>query len=116
MTITEPITGSGFALTAAGDLNGTGRWTFVQDGPEVVITYDWKGQRGQAVAAAAGLAVRPGFAANHRWAMATGEESLKLELRRNRATSAAAARADPGTARSDLPEAAAPEAGRPPDG
>ena len=28
LTITEPMTDTGFALTAAGDLNGTGRWTF----------------------------------------------------------------------------------------
>ncbi|HEY1905085.1 MAG TPA: hypothetical protein VGG91_03530 [Myxococcaceae bacterium] len=29
--------------------------------------------------------LRPVFAANHRWAMARGEESLALELRRRRA-------------------------------
>ena len=42
LRITEPITDTGFALTATGDLEGTGRWTFSQDGPEVVITYDWR--------------------------------------------------------------------------
>ena len=42
LTVTEPVTGRGFALTAAGDLNGTGRWTFEPDGPETVITYDWR--------------------------------------------------------------------------
>ena len=36
------MTETGFALTAAGDLNGTGRWTFTTDGPEVVISYDWR--------------------------------------------------------------------------
>ena len=34
LTLTEPVTDTGFALSADGDLNGTGRWTFVQDGPE----------------------------------------------------------------------------------
>jgi predicted nucleic acid-binding protein len=34
--------------------------------------------------------LRPMFAANHRWAMELGEQSLKLELARRRATSDAA--------------------------
>ncbi len=34
--------------------------------------------------------VKPVFEANHRWAMAQGEASLKLELARRRATSDAA--------------------------
>jgi hypothetical protein len=34
--------------------------------------------------------MKPLFEANHRWAMAQGEESLKLELARRRATSDAA--------------------------
>ena len=39
--------------------------------------------------------MRPVFEANHRWAMAQGEASLKLELARRRATSDAARRAIP---------------------
>jgi hypothetical protein len=39
--------------------------------------------------------LRPVFAANHRWAMARGEESLRLELRRRRATSEAERRRVP---------------------
>ena len=89
LTITEPITDTGFALSAAGDLNGTGVWTFVQDGPEVVVTYSWKVSAGKPLLRRLGWLLRPAFAANHRWAMARGEESLKLELRRNRATTAA---------------------------
>jgi len=89
LTITEPITDTGFALSAAGDLNGTGVWTFVQDGPEVVITYHWKVSAGKPLLRRLSWLLRPAFAANHRWAMARGEESLKLELRRNRATTAA---------------------------
>jgi hypothetical protein len=89
LTITEPFTDAGFALRAAGDLNGSGRWTFVQDGPEVVITYYWQVSAGKPLLRRLSWLLRPAFAANHRWAMARGEESLKLELRRNRAASAA---------------------------
>ena len=56
----QPVTDTGFALSADGDLEGTGRWTFVQDGPEVVITYDWRVSADQAVAAPADLAVAAG--------------------------------------------------------
>jgi hypothetical protein len=95
LTITEPVTDTGFALSAAGDLNGTGRWTFEQDGPEVVITYVWRVSAGKPLLRRLGWLLRPAFEANHRWAMARGEESLKLELRRNRATTEAQRRAVP---------------------
>lgn len=84
-TITEPITESGFALQANGDLCGTGRWTFVQDGPEAVITYDWRVSVTKPLLRRLGWLFKPVFAANHHWAMARGEESLRLELRRRRA-------------------------------
>ena len=86
LRITEPITDAGFALTATGDLNGTGRWTFEQDGPEVVITYDWRVSADKPLLRRLTWLLRPVFAANHRWAMDRGEESLRLELRRRRAT------------------------------
>ncbi len=89
LTLTEPITATGFALSAAGDLNGTGRWTFVQDGPEVVITYDWRVSATKPLLRRFHRVLRPLFAANHRWAMARGEESLRLELRRQRAATEA---------------------------
>ena len=86
LTLTEPVTDTGFALSADGDLEGTGRWTFVQDGPEVVITYDWRVSATKPLLRRLTWLLRPAFSANHRWAMARGEESLKLELRRRRAT------------------------------
>ena len=89
LTITEPMTDTGFALSAAGNLNGTGRWTFLQDGPEVVITYDWRVHASKPLLRRLSWLLRPAFAANHRWAMARGEESLRLELRRRRATTQA---------------------------
>jgi hypothetical protein len=95
LTITEPITEAGFALSADGDLRGAGRWTFAQDGPEVVITYDWRVSAGKPLLRRLSWLLRPAFAANHRWAMARGEESLRLELRRRRAATAAAREAVP---------------------
>src|SRR3954452_1149031 len=85
LTITEPITETGCALSADGDLIGTGRWTFVQDGPEVVITYAWNVSASKPLLRRFSWLFKPAFAANHRWAMAKGEESLRLELRRRRA-------------------------------
>jgi len=89
LLVTEPITAAGYALTASGDLIGSGRWTFEQDGPEVVITYDWQVSASKLLLRRLTWLLRPVFAANHRWAMARGEESLRLELRRRRATSEA---------------------------
>ena len=95
LRVTEPISDTGYALTATGDLDGTGRWTFAQDGPEVVITYDWRVAARKPLLRRLTWLLRPVFAANHRWAMARGEESLRLEVRRRRATSAAERRRVP---------------------
>ncbi len=86
LTITEPMTDTGFALEATGDLAGTGRWTFRPDGPEVVITYDWRVHATKPLLRRLSWLLRPAFSANHHWAMRKGEESLRLELRRRRAT------------------------------
>ena len=85
--IIEPISDSGFALQAGGDLQGAGHWTFRQDGPEVAITYDWRVTVTKPLLRRLSWGLKPGLAANHRWAMARGEESLGLEIRRRRATS-----------------------------
>jgi hypothetical protein len=80
----------GFALTATGDFNGRGVWTFAQDGPEVDITYDWRISAEKPLLRNLSFLLKPVFSANHRWAMAQGETSLALELARRRATSEAA--------------------------
>ncbi|MBB5643248.1 hypothetical protein BJ997_003796 [Cryobacterium roopkundense] len=90
LTVTEPLSETGFALTARGDLTGGGQWQFEQDGPETVVTYDWRVTFDKAWLRRFVPVFRPVFAANHRWAMARGEESLRLELRRRRVTSPAA--------------------------
>lgn len=89
LRITETMTDAGFALAAVGDLVGEGRWTFAQEGPEVVITYDWQVRAAKPLLARLNWLLRPAFEANHRWAMARGEQSLALELRRRRDPTAA---------------------------
>jgi hypothetical protein len=69
--VTESRRHFGFS-GSVGDLEGTGVCTFVQDGRFVNKTYDWR-RAGETAAA---------FSANHRWAMARGEESLVAELGR----------------------------------
>ena len=78
----------GFTLVAQGDFDGRGIWTFEQDGEWVNITYDWKISAEKPLLRYFSFIMKPLFAANHRWAMQKGEESLKLELARRHAASA----------------------------
>jgi len=54
------------------------------------ITYDWRISAEKPLLKNLWFVLKPVFEANHRWAMALGEESLRLELARRRATSDAA--------------------------
>jgi hypothetical protein len=88
----------GSTIQALGDFEGRGIWTFEQDGPFVNITYDWKIRATKPLLSALSFLFKPIFAANHRWAMSRGEESLKLELARRHAhTPTEAARIPPPT-------------------
>jgi hypothetical protein len=93
------VTGSqypnGLEIAAYGDFKGRGVWTFEQDGSLVNITYDWRILAEKPLLQRLSFLLRPLFEANHRWAMAQGEASLKLELARRRAPSPAAAAAIP---------------------
>jgi len=77
----------GFALEANGDFVGRGEWTLEQDGPYVNLTYDWRIRVEKPLLRNLSALLKPIFAANHYWAMAKGEESLRLELQRRRAAS-----------------------------
>jgi hypothetical protein len=77
----------GFTIVANGDFEGVGVWTFRQDGRFVDITYDWRIRAEKPILRTLSFLLKPIFSANHRWAMARGEESLVLELARRRATS-----------------------------
>lgn len=85
LTVTEAVSPTGFAVAAAGDFVGEGRWTFAEHGPEVAVTYDWRIRADKPLLRRLTWLMRPVFSANHRWAMQRGEESLRLELRRRRA-------------------------------
>jgi hypothetical protein len=78
----------GFTLVAWGDFDGRGIWTFEQDGPWVNVTYDWKISAEKPLLRYFSFIMKPIFSANHRWAMAKGEESLELELARRHAATA----------------------------
>jgi hypothetical protein len=93
--VTESDPPNGFKLVATGDFVGTGVWTFQQDGDFVDITYDWRIAATKPLLRIGTPVFRPIFGANHRWAMARGEESLDLELRRRRARTDAERRAIP---------------------
>ena len=80
----------GFVIAATGDFDGRGAWRFEQAGPFVDITYDWRLRAEKPLLRRLSFLLKPLFASNHRWAMAQGEQSLRLELIRRRATSAAA--------------------------
>jgi hypothetical protein len=83
------IAADGFTITAWGDFVGRGIWRFTQDGAWAAITYDWKISADKPLLRRLSFIFKPIFAANHHWAMARGEESLKLELARRRARSPA---------------------------
>jgi hypothetical protein len=77
----------GFTLVATGDFEGRGVWTFAQDGNFVDATYDWRLAAKKPLLQNLSWLMKPLFESNHRWAMAQGEQSLRLELARRRASS-----------------------------
>jgi hypothetical protein len=95
LTVLDSRYPNGLTIEAAGDFVGRGVWTFTQDGPDVDVTYDWLIRVEKPLIRTLSPVLRPIFAANHRWAMARGEESLKFELLRRRAVDAAARAAVP---------------------
>ena len=83
--VTESRGLEGFTLVADGDLVGTGIWTFEEKEGVVDVKYDWRIKADKPLLRHDSFIFRPIFGANHRWAMARGEESLNLELERRRA-------------------------------
>jgi hypothetical protein len=89
LEVTESRRPHGFSIAARGDLGGEGVWTFETDGAWTAVRYDWRVRAEKPLLAVLSPVLRPLFEANHRWAMARGEESLELELARRRAESPA---------------------------
>ena len=82
--VTESHRPYGFAFDAWGDFVGRGVWTLAQEGRWVDVVFDWKIRAEKPLLRRLSPLLKPFFAANHRWAMARGEESLKRELVRRR--------------------------------
>jgi hypothetical protein len=82
--VTESHYPYGFSLEAWGDFNGRGIWTLGQDGKYVNVIYDWKIRADKPLLRALSFIFKPILSANHRWAMARGEDSLRAELARLR--------------------------------
>jgi hypothetical protein len=95
LVVVESRYPSRFAVEATGDLVGRGVWTITQDGSSVAATYDWRVRAEKPLLRALSPVLKPLLAANHRWAMQQGEESLRLELARRRASTSAARAAIP---------------------
>lgn len=87
-TVTENRRPHGFTLIPHGDFEGKGIWTFEQDGEWCNLTYEWRVEARKPLLRALSPLLKPLLAANHRWAMARGEESLRLELERRHAPDA----------------------------
>lgn len=85
--VTNTYFPNGFAIKAVGDFVGEGIWTFEQQPKTNIcnITYDWNIVAEKPLLRYLTFLLRPVFAANHRWAMQKGLESLQLELQRRRA-------------------------------
>ncbi|MEZ4735566.1 MAG: SRPBCC family protein [Caldilineaceae bacterium] len=87
VTAVEPL--QQIVLEADGDFIGRGIWTLQPDGDWVNITYDWQITARKPLLRYLSVLFKPLFAANHHWAMRQGEESLRLEIARRRAKTAA---------------------------
>ncbi len=72
-------------VSATGDFNGRGVWTFEQDAEFVNVSFDWMLTAEKPALRNLSFLLKPAFEANHRWAMERGRESLELELARRRA-------------------------------
>ena len=67
---------------ASGDLVGSGRWQLVPQGDATEVVFDWEVAADKPLLKRLSPVLKPAFSLNHRWAMARGEESLRLELAR----------------------------------
>jgi hypothetical protein len=99
---TESRYPNGFSMDATGDLEGKGIWILEQEGPFVNVTYDWTIRANKPIIDKLSFLLKPIFRSNHNWTMKRGEESLKLELQRRRASTREEASAVPAPPRASL--------------
>lgn len=67
---------------ASGDLVGSGHWQLVPQGDATEVLFDWEVVAEKPLLKRLSPVLKPAFSLNHQWAMARGEESLRLELAR----------------------------------
>lgn len=85
-----------FRITASGDLEGSGVWTFAPGRCHVDARFEWRVTATKPVLRYLSILMKPLFAANHRWAMREGQTSLAREIARRRdGRSARATRSGP---------------------
>jgi hypothetical protein len=84
LTVQEVRPPLGATIGASGDFDGRGIWSFRQGNDGVDITFDWKLLAEKPLLRLLSPLLKPAFAANHRWAMETGQVSLLRELARRR--------------------------------
>lgn len=89
LRVTEARRPFHLAIEAEGDLQGSGVWTLEPQGAWVAVTFEWEIEARKPILRALSPLFSPILAANHRWAMARGVESLNLELARRRAATPA---------------------------
>ena len=63
-------------------------WTLRQDGEWVEAEFDWRIRAEKRLLRWFSPVLKPAFGANHRWAMARGQDSLRLEVERRRVETA----------------------------
>ena len=78
-----------FTVKVWGDFEGEAHWRFQQAGAWTEATLEWRVHARKPVIRLLSPLLKPLFAWDHAWAMAKGEESLRLELARRHAQDAA---------------------------
>jgi hypothetical protein len=71
---------AGFTIEATGDFLGRGIWSFAQEADCVTLNFDWRLRAEKPLLRYLSFLFKPLFRANHRWAMARGQEGLQKEV------------------------------------
>jgi hypothetical protein len=71
---------AGFTIEASGDFLGRGIWSFAQEADCVTLNFDWQLRAEKPLLRYLSFLFKPLFRANHRWAMARGQEGLQKEV------------------------------------
>jgi hypothetical protein len=87
LRVTDVVPNSRIGFKVWGDFEGEGEWTFAQNDAWCDVGFDWTITVKKGIVRYLSFLGRPVFISNHRWAMARGEESLRIELAKRHAPS-----------------------------